>query len=295
MILVKHMYKVAKLTGFVVGLLLFASCDERNLGDQEVAVPAYETQSQIISISQLKTMSSTFPLPHLVDGYTNAAGNFEVRTIDGTNMAIRARVTANDESGNIYKSMYVQDETGAIVIGTERTGLFPLFMVGQEVIIELDGLCVGKYGGSFQLGSRIPYVSYNANGSVKNASIGRMNLREFGTHVFRNGRAQPGMIVPTEFTSVPEIIEANRSTLVKFKNVSFENGGSAIFAQKGSSYGSANLDVNGVKVMVRTSEYANFAADTVPAGTGSVICILGKYNNTTQLTIRKRNDLMFGN
>ncbi|MEA4936449.1 MAG: DUF5689 domain-containing protein [Paludibacter sp.] len=274
---------------------VFSACDMRNSEVPETVIPKYETQSQVITIDALKTMSSTFPLPVLVDGYTNQAGNFEVRTIDNTNKAIKGVVTANDESGNIYKQFYIQDATGAITIGTNLTGVFALFRVGQEVIVELDGLCIGKYGGSFQIGGRTPYVSYNEDGSVKNASIGRMNPREFETHVFRNGKPQPGTVVPTVITTAPTITESNRSTLVKFDNVSFENAGNGVFAQKGSSYGSVNLIVGAQKILVRTSEYANFAADLIPTGTGSVICILGKYNNTIQLTVRSRGDLMFGN
>lgn len=274
---------------------IFSACDMRDAEVPATVVPKYETQNQVITIDALKTMSSTFPLPVLVDGYNNQAGNFEVRTIDNTSKAIKGVVTANDESGNIYKQFYIQDATGAITIGTNLTGVFALFRVGQEVIVELDGLCIGKYGGSFQIGGRTPYVSYNGDGSVKNASIGRMNPREFETHVFRNGKPQPETVVPTVLTTAPTITEANRSTLVKFDNVSFENGGNGVFAQKDMGYGSVNLMVGGQPLQVRTSEYANFAADTIPSGTGSVICIYGKYNNGTQLTIRSRGDIMFGN
>lgn len=282
-------------TAIVLFATIFSACDMRDLEVPETVVPKHETQCQIITIDALKTMSATFPLPVIADGYTNQAGNFEVRTIDNTNMAIKGVVTANDESGNIYKQFYIQDASGAITIGTNLTGLFSLFRIGQEVIVELDGLNIGKYGGSFQIGSRIPYVSYNADGSVRNASIGRMNPREFYTHVFRNEKPQPGTVVPTVLTSAPTIDENNRSSLVRFDNVSFENGGNTVFAQKGDGYGSANLIVGNQKLLVRTSEYANFAADSIPAGTGSVICILGKYNNTTQLTVRSRGDIMFDN
>ncbi|MFV0471949.1 MAG: DUF5689 domain-containing protein [Paludibacteraceae bacterium] len=274
-------------------ILVLSACDKRSSDTPDIEIPTYETNSDIITIAELKTRSESYPLPVLANGYVNKAGNFEVRTIDNTNLAIKGVVTANDESGNIYKQFYIQDETGAITIGTNLTGVFSLFRVGQEIIIELDGLCIGKYGGSYQIGSRIPYISYNVDGTVKNASIGRMTPTEFYTHVFRNGIPDSTKITIPTLTSVPVIDESNRSTLVKFENVSFENGGNNIFAQKGSSYGNTNLTVAGSALLVRTSEYANFAADTIPTGKGSVICILGKYNNTTQLTIRSRKDLLY--
>lgn len=282
---------------YLVGIffaMIFYGCDQRDLDVPEINVPAYDNTRglEFITIAGLKTLSSTFPLPAL-SGYINQAGNFEFRTIDNTNKAIKGTVVANDESGNIYKQFYIQDETGAIIIGTNLTGLFSLFRVGQEIIVELDGLSIGKYGGSFQVGSRIPYVSYNTDGSIRNASIGRMTPTEFYTHVFRNDEPQPETVVPAILTSIPEVNESNRSTVVRLDNVSFENAGNSVFATKGSGYGNANLIVNGQNILIRTSEYANFAADTLPTGTGSVICVLGKYNNTIQLTIRSRSDLIF--
>lgn len=273
----KHISK-SIIWGFITVTMLLSSCDMRIDDVPEIAAPVYETKKEVISIAQMKQL---FPV----------SDNFGFSPIQGSNKAIKAKVVANDESGNIYKQMYIQDETGAVILGTNLTGLFSLYSIGQEVIVELDGLKIGKYGGSFQLGSMIPYKS-----SSGNESIGRMNPREFNTHVFRNGTPQAGAVAPKVLTSLPVIDETNRNTLVRFDNVSFEEGGkNIVFASKGSSYGSANLNIGGKKVLVRTSEYANFAADVIPAGTGSVICVLGQFNNTVQLTIRSRKDLLFNN
>lgn len=265
------------LIGFLALVTLFSSCDMRDYEVPEIPIPFYQTEKEVITIAAMKSM---FPV----------SDNFGFQIIKNSNKAIKGRVIANDESGNIYKQLYIQDETGAVIIGTNLTGLFPLHRVGQEIIVELDSLNIGKYGGSYQLGSVIPYQS-----SSGNISIGRMTPREFYTHVFRNGAPQPATVLPTVYTSLPAMNESIRNSLVRFNNVSFENGGSKIFASKGSGYGSANLIIGDKKVLVRTSEYANFAADTIPAGTGSVICILGQFNNTIQLTIRGRKDLIFNN
>lgn len=275
--------------------VIFNACDRRDYDVPEIKSPNYVTSKEVITIAELKTLSSSFPLSNAVEGYTNSPGNFEFRTIDNTNKAVKGYVIANDESGNIYKQFYIQDETGAITIGSNVTGLFTLFPVGQEIIIELDGLNIGKYGGSFQIGGRIPYVSYYPDGKVNKASIGRLTPQEFHTHIFRTGKADPSKVVPTVLTSVPSITETNRSTLVRFDNVSFVGAGSAIFASKGSGYGTVQLQVGSQTIGIRTSEYADFAADKGSTGTGSVICILGKYNNENQLTIRSRKDIIFNN
>lgn len=271
------------LSGLVAFTLLFSSCDRRDYEVPEVAIPAYETQKEVITIAAMKAL---FPI----------ADGFGFQTISNSNKAIKGKVIANDESGNVYKQLYIQDETGAVIIGTNLTGLFSLYRVGQEVIVELDGINIGKYGGSYQLGSVIPYKS-----SSGNISIGRMNPREFNTHVFRNGSPQPEAVIPVVYTTLTNN-EGNRNTLVKFDNVRFKEAGTRVFASKNFSAGPRTgfdectiILSDGKELMVSTSEYANFAADTIPAGTGSVICILGQFNTTVQLTIRSRQDLLFNN
>lgn len=261
--------------GFITVAFLLSSCDMRVTDVPESTTPVYSSQMEVITIAQMKQL---FPVED----------NFGFRPIENSNQAIKAKVIANDESGNIYKQLYIQDETGAVIIGTNLTGLFSLYRIGQEVIVELDSIKIGKYGGSYQLGSMIPYKSTSGN-----ESIGRMNPREFLTHVFRNGAPQPAAVAPTVYTTMPVITESNRNTLVRFDAVSFDDGGSGkVFATKGIGYGSATLNIGGTKVPVRTSEYANFAGDVIPGGKGSVICVLGQFNNAFQLTIRGREDLI---
>ena len=59
-------------------------------------------------------------------------------------------------------------------------------------------------------------------------------------------------------------------------------------------YNNASFVTDGSsKIDVRTSGYANFAADTIPSGTGSMTVILSQYFDNLQITIRGRNDLIF--
>ncbi|MGC3976769.1 MAG: DUF5689 domain-containing protein [Paludibacteraceae bacterium] len=268
-------------------ILLFAlifinACnDKRSYDIPEIKVPIYINAKGLnfITIDSLKRL---YPAGSNYDTY-----NF----IENTLKAIKGRVSGNDESGNIYKTVYIQDSTGSIVLGTQLTGLFSNFRVGQEVIVELDGLAVGKYAGSYQIGSAIP--SYY--GDTK--QMDRMSATEFQMHVFRNEKPIPDSIKPVIYYNLPDMTENIRGTLVTFKNAYFKDGGKKIFAVKGSGYGNDSLYVNGKRVLVRTSEYANFAADTVPIGIGDITCLLTRYqrgkNDAVQLIIRNRDDLKF--
>jgi hypothetical protein len=224
-----------------------------------------------------------------------AAGTDSYNKMDGTNKYVEATVVGNDESGNIYKTIYVADETGGIILGVNLTGLFGKLPVGQSVIIELDGLAVGRYAGMYQIGGATP-TYYNTQ-----PQMDRMSAYEFNTHVFRNNDPDLSKVILTETTTLPANTEENYSRPFLLKNVSFEDGGNRPFAE-GVNVQSAtnrNLFIGNETAIVRTSAYANFAADNIPAGTGDVICIFTHYhrgsNNTVQLVLRNREDVRIGN
>ncbi|MDE5560781.1 MAG: hypothetical protein K2J00_03090 [Bacteroidaceae bacterium] len=73
-------------------------------------------------------------------------------------------VNGNDQGGNLYKQISVQDETGGIIIGINGTDLFACMPVGQKLIINLKGLYVGTYGSMAQIGSEY------------NGGLGRMDV-----------------------------------------------------------------------------------------------------------------------
>ena len=79
--------------------------------------------------------------------------------------------------------------------------------------------------------------------------------------------------------------------LVKFTGVTFQNGGKGTFAPE-DDYGEENIeDSHGNVIMIRTSSYANFAANQLPKGKGSVTGILGRFKGGWQLTVRSADDV----
>ena len=51
---------------------------------------------------------------------------------------MKAVITANDESGNIFKKIYLQDETGAIEMEVDQNSVYNYYPVGQTVYIDLQ-------------------------------------------------------------------------------------------------------------------------------------------------------------
>ena len=47
---------------------------------------------------------------------------------------IKGRVISTDASGNVYKSMYIQDETGAITLSINQSSLYKPILMASNVI-----------------------------------------------------------------------------------------------------------------------------------------------------------------
>ena len=65
-------------------------------------------------------------------------------------LSVYATVTMDEGDGNIYKNIYVQDETGAINLRLPRSGGF---FEGDYVRLALKGTIISEYNGVFQVDS----------------------------------------------------------------------------------------------------------------------------------------------
>ena len=82
------------------------------------------------------------------------------------------------------------------------------------------------------------------------------------------------------------------NTLVTLTNVSFEDGGKDIYAVSGRPTTKRYVDFpDGQSLIAYNSEYADFQADSLPAGKGNITGILTKYNSTYEIFIRKLSDV----
>ena len=62
-------------------------------------------------------------------------------------------VCSSDKSGNIYKSIYIQDPTGGVEVKIGRYSLYNEYAPGQRVYVYLRGLTIGMYGYSAKGGN----------------------------------------------------------------------------------------------------------------------------------------------
>ncbi|WP_294550103.1 DUF5689 domain-containing protein [uncultured Bacteroides sp.] len=226
----------------------------------------------------------TGPQPNMTLAYLKekcSAATSQAPVVITDDYIVKAYITGNDESGNIYKQIIIQDATAALPIQLDQGNVYTTYRRGQEVYINLKDMCVSVYGGEQQLGWPDGYLY-------------RMPFTNFKEHVQKNGWPYLDNVKPeviTDFKTMDSDVARMTYRLVQLEGVYFVNGGKATYATE-SGYGEQTLkDVHGNTITVRTSNYASFAYETLPVGTGTVIGVLGRFNGGWQLTIPVSSDV----
>ena len=87
--------------------------------------------------------------------YSDSIINFnKIITID-SNWVIAGVVTADDKSGNYYKTMVIEDATAGISIRLDMSDFNVEYPIGRRVYVKLKGLVMGDYGELIQIGGYI--------------------------------------------------------------------------------------------------------------------------------------------
>lgn len=239
-------------------LYFFASCIRDDFDRPPIHIPQVDFESNT-TIHELKTLYS---------------GNLDSITED---IIIQGIITANDESGNIYKKLFIQDQTAGIEINIDKTGLYNEYRIGQRIYVKCKGMYIGRYGGVQQLGYKY------------NNTIGRLPAPLISKHIFKD--SLPGAAPKPNLLTIPAFNSSHLSTLIKLENVYFETP-NLTFTENNTTTNRMLFDLNGNSVIVRTSNYADFAHSKIPEGVGTVVAILSSYNGVYQLYLRSIDDLI---
>lgn len=200
------------------------------------------------------------------------------------NFYMKAKVTANDETGNLYKFIYVEDATGGIRVNINKLNLFQdaRFKVGKTVMIKLKDLYIGKSGGEFQLGQPFSGV------------IGQIAEADVYKYFFDSNEVATA-VIPTEKT-IPQLTAEDVGKWIKIKGVQFtETDLGKTFATSAATTNLTLEDCSGNKIILRTSNFADFSGNTIDNGKGDVSAILSIFNGAYQLWIPYQYNADFDN
>ena len=233
-------------------------------------------------------------LPNLPEANVRIAGLREFYRDGGAttftrDYVIAGLVTASDESGNFYRSFFVEDETGGIEIKAGLYDLHTLFPIGRRVAVRLKGMTLGRDNGVYQLGSKgLPSSGYETDFLGHRALLDR--------YVVRGSLAD----APAPSTgTIRGMREEFVGSLIRIRDLCFVKGGRETWAVaakdswngKPSSKDVWAKDEAGDSISVYTSGYADFAPDTVPVGKVDVTGILLKNGKNYRLKLRIPNDV----
>ena len=216
---------------------------------------------------------------------------------------IHGWVVSSDESGNIYKTLYIVDESGAgIAIFINKTNLYQDYPIGQEIILSMKDHWVGKYTGQQAIG----YPSFYANGNVWEATF--LPVDKWEEIVTVMGAPNPSQAEPVDVNLADFAEKTDSETLLRYQgmlvrisDVMFEEAdGLTTFAEPAYATNRIIVDANSNALIVRNSNYADFRDDILPSGYVDIVGVLSFHatrENATgswQLYLRDRDDVIGG-
>ena len=189
------------------------------------------------------------------------------------NIYIKGKVTANDETGNLYRYIYIEDATGGIRININKANTIYQdyrFKVGKNLIVKLKDLYIGKYNGEFQIGT----LSGSTLGFIAEADIYK--------YLFDSN--EPATSVTATEKTIPQLTSDDVGKWIKIKNVQF------VDTELGNTYSGNRtlIDCTGNKIILRTNSQAKFSGAMIDNGKGDIYAILSIYNGVYQLIIPKQ-------
>lgn len=220
--------------------------------DYDAPTPRTIPEGNIVTIAEVRAME--------------VPGTEVVITED---ISVYGVVTMDESTGNLYKEAYMSDATGNLYLRfISSSSLY----IGDSIMVNLKGAKILRYNQMLQVDSLHP----------------DNNIVKIATQVFKT----------PETISIGDLLsnlETAQGKLVQIDNSWFQAGGQGLtyaYAATQTSESRILQDLGSTSTIeVRTSGYANFANDTIPAGAGSFIGIVAQYNSGLQLLIRDPNEL----
>jgi hypothetical protein len=191
----------------------------------------------------------------------------EPGTVFTEDASVYGIITADEQSGNLYKAAFMQDRA-----------------TGAAIELYLNAVSGVRIGDSVRIYLKdVTYAMYN--------NLPQLSNFEADGHIVILANNKP---IEPEVTTIADVNAGNHlAQLIRLENVRFTEQNT--FADP-TTYGNRTLadptDYSQT-VIVRTSNYANFANDSLPQGTGNLTAIATVYNNTWQLVLRSARELEF--
>lgn len=263
----------------LMGATAFSACDD---DWQRPPVPEQVPEEQIEANITLLELKEAF--------YDASTSNYaaEIGTnADGEHYIVRGRVVSDDETGNIFKTLMIEDESAGMAFSVNISKLYQYYKFGQEVAIDVTGLYIGAYGNNMQIGAKPTTNDYPS----------RIEEEDFKAVAIVQGYPEPEKVVPHKVT-LQELnaINGNPAEMLAWQNryivlddMHFENPGQP-YGETQTTVSRYVADAQGERIQMRNSGYSTWWAQLQPDGTGSITAILSYFNRSWQLMLNTYED-----
>lgn len=263
------------LTLVLIAMLSVSSC----VHDDDYKIPSVEiTEPNITANTSINIVK---------DMYAGSLVDFDEAN-NGGELIMEGYVVSNDEAGNFYKVLIIQDApenpTAAIQLDVDVTSLYSTYKPGRKVYVKLNGLGMDDMNGVLHIGS------------INGTSIERISAVNYEDYIIRSSEVAtivPKVITPSQYN------DSYINMLVQIDDMQLSS------SEIGQPY--ANADdtytvnrhlkncVDNSQTILRNSGFASFKGQEFPQGRGSIVAVFSKYNSDYQLFIRDTDDVMFNN
>ena len=266
---------IALLTAFAI-----TSCvkdDDYDIPDPNGKKPLPDYSGQVVSFANVLTKVTASVATYTADE------------------AIEGYVISSDEVGNFYKKIYIQnaDKNQGLSVAIDKSGLYTEFPVGAKIQLRLKDLTTQLNNSAIEVG----YGTYTAPKSGR-VSVGTMAEAIYKKHLFDTGERKTVAELAKVSNSIQEVsTDAHVDQLITLKGVHFPTDavGKTLYDKSNALGGATNYkltDANGKTIIFRTSSYAKFKDEKVPAGEVEVTGVLTKFNKDYQFMISNYADLV---
>ncbi|MEO6668107.1 MAG: DUF5689 domain-containing protein [Ferruginibacter sp.] len=278
------MNKIVKLFS---GMLLLASIGSMSACKKSYDnPPAPSDDVNIVANTTIATLKSL----HAVSGAYD---------IINSDIIISGIVSANDKGGNLYKQIFIQDTTGAMQVLLEASSVYGTFPVGRRIFIRCKGLCISDYHGTMNLGQLV-----NVQGISSVQGILASDIGDYIVGGSLNNDVTPIPVTASDLGTSMQDRYIN--ALVRLDDYEFIPGDTSKTYSDTTAYKNTEnrsiKNCSGSTLLVRNSAYADFAAEPIPKGNGSIAAIYTIYksnptssNTDKQLLLRDDSDVQFTN
>ncbi len=158
------------------------------------------------------------PRPRTYDKNQTNLGLFSVQDIT-KDIIIVGRIVSTDAPGNIYKSLYIQDDKNpdyGIKISVDMGSAGGVYQIGQKIAIKLKGLAIGKYARMPQIG--LPYYNNGKDGMDNPGKVG-WEIGRIPPAIFKNHVQLLGVPDKDKITVKTMTIQQIKATADNYKAI----------------------------------------------------------------------------